>query len=172
MRMETEKAVGALMMALRIEQNGYRFYERAAEETEIPEAQSFFNGLAQDERAHESIIRTRLEALEREEAWSPVEESEWPVQTEDAAGAVFSPERVQNGVSDYTSELSALRMAFLIEQNAVVFYSKAAKDTDEPAAKAMYEDLADWERGHRGVLEKEYRLLADRFKLDVGFAPF
>ena len=172
MRMEIEKAVGVLMMALCIEQNGYRFYERAAEETEIPEAQAFFNGLARDERAHESIIRTRLGALERDGTWIRVEESEWPGQVEDPSGAVFSPERLQEGVSDYTSELSALRMAYLIEQNAVVFYSKAARDTDESAAKAMYEELVDWERGHRDVLEKEYRLLANRFKLDVGFAPF
>ena len=63
-------------------------------------------------------------------------------------------------------------MAYLIEQNAVAFCSKAARETDDPTAKAMYEDLVEWERGHEKVLEKEYRLLDDRFKLDVGFAPF
>jgi len=169
---EIEKAVRALTMALRVEQNGYRFYQRVAKETSIPEAQAFFQGLAEDEMAHESIIRTRLRALERDGEWQPVDESEWPVAIEVAESAIFTPERVQGGVSDYTSELSALRMAYLIEKNAVAFYSKAARETEDPTAKAMYEDLAEWERGHQEVLEKEYRLVADRFKLDVGFAPF
>ena len=172
MRKEIEKAIGALTMALRVEQNGYQFYRRAAEETDIPEAQAFFRGLADDEVAHESIIRTRLQALERDGEWKPVDASEWPVHAEPPDGAIFSAERVEEGVSDYTSELSALRMAYLIEKNAVAFYSKAAKETEDATARAMYEDLAEWERGHQDVLEKEYRFLADRFKLDVGFAPF
>ena len=172
MRAEIEKAVGALTMALRVEQNGYRFYQRAAKETDIPEAQAFFRGLAEDEMAHEDIIRTRLRALERDGAWKPVDESEWPVRRDGAKSAIFSPETVREGVSDYTSELSALRMAYLIEKNAVAFYTKAARETEVPTVKALYEDLAEWERGHQKVLEKEYRFLADRFKLDVGFAPF
>lgn len=63
-------------------------------------------------------------------------------------------------------------MAYLIEKNAVEFYTKAARETDDPAGKAMYEELAGWEKGHQQMLEEEYRLLADRFKLDMGFAPF
>jgi rubrerythrin len=169
---EIEKAVGALKMALRVEQNGYRFYQRAAGETDIPEAEALFRGLAEDEMAHESIIRTRLRALERDGEWKPVSASEWPVEAEAAADAIFSPGRVGEGISDYTSELSALRMAYLIEKNAGAFYKKAAREAEDPTAKAMYEDLAEWERGHQEVLEKEYRFLADRFKLDVGFAPF
>ena len=159
-------------MALRIEENGYRFYERAAQETEIPEARALFKGLAEDEVAHERIIRTRLDGLARDGEWAPVTEEEWPARDDYEATSIFSPDRVGEKVSDYTSELSALRMAYLIEQNAVAFYSKAARETGDPTAKAMFENLADWERGHREVLEREYRFLSDRFKLDVGFAPF
>mgnify|MGYP006294974477 CR=1 FL=1 len=61
-----KKAIGALTMAIRIEQNGYRFYRRAAAETNDPKAKDLFNGLAEDEGAHESILRTRLDALEKE----------------------------------------------------------------------------------------------------------
>ena len=173
MKTEIQKAVGVLNMALRIEQNGYRFYRRAAEETANPKAQEFFRALAEDEVAHERILSRRLEALERDGAWVPVDAAEWSASVPIAgAEAIFSPERVPDTVSDYTSELSALRMAYLIEKNAVEFYSKAARETDDGAARAMYEDLADWERDHQRILEREYRFLADRFKLDVGFAPF
>jgi rubrerythrin len=170
---QVQKAVGALTMAIRIEQNGYRFYRRAAEETEDPKAQDLFNGLAEDEIAHERILQTRLEALERDGGWVPVDEAEWPDESPQSGGKpVFSSERIEEGVHDYTSELSALRMAYLIEKNAVAFYTKAARETDDSVGRAMYEDLADWERRHQAVLEREYRFLADRFKLEMGFAPF
>jgi rubrerythrin len=168
-----QRAVGALTMAIRIEQNGYRFYRRAAAETSDPEARELFEGLAEDEVAHERMLKRRLETLERDGTWTPVGDEEWPGEGPGVGDeAVFSSERLDEGMYDYTSELSALRMAYLIEKNAVEFYAKAARETDDPVGKQMYEDLADWEREHQRVLEEEYRFLADRFKLDMGFAPF
>ena len=173
MEASIRKAVGALRMAIRIEQNGYRFYRRAAEETSDPEAKELFNGLAEDEVGHEEMLSRRLEALEQDGVWTPVDAEEWPAGNPRPSGEpVFSSERLKEEVYDYTSELSALRMAYLIEKNAVAFYTKAARETEDPVGKAMYQDLADWEREHQRVLEEEYRFLADRFKLDMGFAPF
>lgn len=173
METEVHRAIGALRMAIRIEQNGYRFYRRVAEETDEPKAAELFNGLAEDEIAHERMLKTRVTALEREGSWLPVDEDEWPTDVAHSkAEAIFSRERIEQGKYDYTSELSALRMAYLIEKNAVEFYTKAARETADPVGKGMYEDLAEWERGHQRILEEEYRFLLDQFKLDMGFAPF
>jgi len=170
---DVRKAVGALTMAVRIEQNGYRFYRRAADETNDPKAKALFEGLAEDEVEHECILKRRLEALEQEGVWTPVAEDEWPAAGPRAGEEpVFAPERLDREVRDYTSELSALRMAYLIEKNAVEFYRKAARETEDPVGKTMYEELAEWEREHQRILETEYGFLADRFKLDMGFAPF
>ena len=173
MEAQVQKAIGALKMAIRIEQNGYRFYQRAAQEAGDPKAAQLFNGLAEDEIAHERMLRTRLKALEREGTWSPIDDEEWPTPGPHVGEEpIFSTERIEEGLYEYTSELSALRMAYLIEKNAVEFYSKAARETGDPVGNAMYQDLADWEKEHQRVLEDEYRFLADRFKLDMGFAPF
>jgi rubrerythrin len=173
MEKTAKKAIGALRMAIRVEQNGYRFYRRAAEETADPKGKELFHSLADDEVAHESILKSRLEALERGGKWKEVALEEYPGEGPFTAGEpIFSRERIEEGVHDYTTELSALRMAYLIEENAVAFYTKAARETEDPVGKAMYRDLADWEKRHRRVLEQEYRFLADRFKLDMGFAPF
>jgi rubrerythrin len=173
MERAAKKAIGALRMAIRVEQNGYRFYRRAAEETDDPKGKELFNGLADDEVAHESILKTRLEALERDGKWKDVAAEEWPSESSfDEEQPIFSRERIEEGVHDYTTELSALRMAYLIEKNAVAFYTKAARETEDPVGKAMYQDLVDWEKSHQRVLEQEYRFLAERFKLDMGFAPF
>jgi rubrerythrin len=173
MKADVKKAVGALRMAIRVEQNGYRFYRQAAEETGDPGGKALFERLAEDEVAHESILRTRLEALEGQGTWTLVADEEWPGESLFADGEpIFSRERLEEGVHDYTSELSALRMAYLIENSAVAFYTKAARETDDPVGKAMYEDLVNWEQSHRRILEQEYEFLANRFKLDMGFAPF
>lgn len=167
------KAIGALNMAIRVEQNGYRFYQRAAEETDDSGGKELFSRLAEDEIAHESILRTRLEALKDDGEWRAVADAEWPAESAFTGGEpIFSRQLIEEGVRDYTSELSALRMAYLIEKNAVEFYTKAARETDDPVGKALYEDLADWERDHQRILEQEYGFFADRFKLDLGFAPF
>lgn len=173
MEEDVRKAVGALTMAIRVEQNGYRFYRRAAQETDDPKGEELFRSLAEDEVAHEKILKTRLRALELEGIWEPVSDEEWPDESPfTGEEPIFSRARIEEGIHDYTSELSALRMASLIEKNAVEFYTKAARETQDPEGRAMYQDLAEWERAHQRVLEEEYRFLADRFKLDLGFAPF
>jgi rubrerythrin len=102
-----------------------------------------------------------------------VADEEWPDEDPLAEGEpVFSRKRLEEDVHDYTSELTALRMAYLIENSAVAFYTKAARGTNDPVGRAMYEDLASWERTHQRILEQEYQFLANRFKLDMGFAPF
>ncbi len=59
MEADVRRAVEALKIAIRVEQSGYRFYRRAAEETEDPKGKELFNSLANDEEAHESIVRAR-----------------------------------------------------------------------------------------------------------------
>ncbi len=167
------RAIGALKMAIRVEQNGYRFYRRAAEETGDHRGRELFASLAEDEVAHEKILRTRLESLESRGQWKAVADEEWPAESAFTGDEpIFSRERLEEGVHDYTSELSALRMAYLIEKNAVEFYTKAAREMEDPVGRAMYRDLADWERNHQRVLEREYRIFAEQFKMDQGFAPF
>ena len=170
---ELRKAIAVLRMAIRVEQNGYRFYRSVAEETNDSKGKELFLSLAEDEVAHQSILQTRLAGLERQGTWERVADEEWPAESSFTGDEpIFSRERIEEGVHDYTSELSALRMAYLIEKNAVEFYTKAARETQDPIGRTLFHELAEWEGGHQRVLEQEYQFLADRFKLDLGFAPF
>jgi rubrerythrin len=42
------------------------------------------------------------------------------------------------------------------EEQAAAFYKAAVKRTRDPEAKAMFEELAQEELGHKARLEKEY----------------
>jgi rubrerythrin len=85
---------------------------------------------------------------------------------------IFSRERVEQNVVAYTSDLSALRVAYLIEKDAVDFYTNAAEQTGDPNGQRMFLDLAGMERRHLDLLEGEYNFLRGEFQTAMGFAPF
>jgi rubrerythrin len=83
-----------------------------------------------------------------------------------------SRERVEQNVVAYTSDLSALRVAYLIEKDAVDFYRRAARETDDPNGKRIFLDLVKMEEGHLALLQGEYDFLRGQFQTAMGFAPF
>ena len=79
---------------------------------------------------------------------------------------------MKENIVTYTSDLSALRVAYLIEKDAADFYRRAAQETDDADGKRMYLDLAKMEEGHLALLKGEYDYLTDQFQMAMGFAPF
>ncbi|MGD1995756.1 MAG: ferritin family protein [Anaerolineae bacterium] len=173
MNPEITAAVNALKIAIQTEREGRQFYREAARKTQDPKGREMFASLAQDELAHERILNERLEGLERQGEWQAGADQEWPAADLPSEGIpIFSRERIARDVRQYTYELSALRMAYLLERDAVTFYTRAAEETDNAVGKAMFEELAEWERNHQRILEQEYDFLGKQFELAMGFAPF
>ena len=85
---------------------------------------------------------------------------------------IFSRERVEQNIVEYTSDLSALRVAYVTEKDAMDFYAQASEQTDDPNGKRMFLDLAEMERRHLNLLEGEYNFLRGQFQTAMGFAPF
>ncbi|HHS96434.1 MAG TPA: DUF2383 domain-containing protein [Chloroflexi bacterium] len=163
--MSIETAIGVLELAIQTEREGKRFYEEAARRTSDPDGQRLFASLADDERMHERILQ---EELERVRAGQPPE----PVDPGRPAAPLFSYERLAENVREHTTELSALRMGYLIERDAVAFYTHAAENAEDPTLKNLFERLAHWEREHQRILEEAYRFLAQQFEREMGFEPF
>jgi rubrerythrin len=164
-----DATLAALQMAIQTEIDGYKFYQNFAGETQDPNARAMFERLAQDEVDHLELLRETKNQLE--------ESGEWAEYTgltlEPVEGApIFSRERVEQNIVAYTSDLSALRMAYLIEKDAWDFYTRAAQETADPNGKRMFLDLAKMERGHLDLLEGEYLFLQGQFQATMGFAPF
>jgi rubrerythrin len=85
---------------------------------------------------------------------------------------IFSRDRVEQNLVGYTSDLSALRMAYLIEKDAVEFYRRAAEQTKDAEGTRMFLDLVKMEQAHLDLLEGEYDYLQGQFQTAMGFAPF
>lgn len=166
---ELETALAALEMGIQTEIDGYDFYMKFAERTRDPRAKEMFERLAQDEVMHLELLRNNKAMLEDSGQWAEYT----PLEARHIEGApIFSRERVAQNVVAYTSDLSALRLAYLIEKDAVDFYRRAAGETKDPRGQRMFRDLSRWEQGHLDMLESEYRFLLDQFHSTMGFAPF
>ena len=164
-----EAALAALQMGIQTEIDGHKFYQDFARRTSDPEARRMFERLARDEVMHLELLRNTKAMLEESGQWAEYK----GVEVEDLAGApIFSRERIEENLVAYTSDLSALRLAYLIEKDAVDFYTRAAQETDDANGRSMFQDLAEMERGHLNLLEGEYRYLLEQFHTTMGFAPF
>lgn len=166
---DLEATLAAIQMAIQTEIDGYNFYQRFAEQTQDPNARSMFERLAREEVMHLELLRNNKAMLEDSGEW--VRYQELPLEAVRGA-PIFSRERVEQNLVSYTSDLSALRVAYLIEKDAVDFYSRAAEQTEDPNGKRILLDLSRMEQGHLELLQGEYEFLRGQFQTAMGFAPF
>ncbi len=166
---ELDATLTALQMAIQTEIDGHNFYQRFATQTEDPGAQAMFERLARDEVMHLELLRNTKAMLEESGQWAEYR----GVSLDIVSGApIFSDERLKQNIVAHTSDLSALRVAYLIEKDAVEFYTRAARETDDPNGRRMFLDLVRMEQGHLDLLEHEYNSLRAHFQSAMGFAPF
>ena len=151
---DPEPALAALQMAIQTEIDGFNFYQRFAEQTEDPDAQAMFERLAQDEVMHLELLRNTRTELKDSCQWADYKGLPLDLVK---GSPIFSRERVEQNIVAYTSDLSALRMAYLIERDFAEFYEMAAGKSEGEAQKVLAM-LAHWERGH----ERLFKHLHDR----------
>ena len=168
-----DSALVAIDIAIQTEKDGHEFYLAAADKSSDRQGKALFASLAEDELEHLHLLQAQRDALTKERHWlprsAPAEEAP---HTRVVGVPIFSRQALTQDINAYTSDLSALRMAFLIEKDTVAFYSKAALETDDPDGKALYEYLVAMEKDHQRILEEEYNALAEEFRTSMGFEPF
>jgi rubrerythrin len=170
---DLQSALVALDLAIQTEKDGREFYLRAAERSSDAGGKVLFVSLADDELEHLRLLESQREALATGGQWLPPSKLDEETAPDQAEGVpLFSRERLAENVSAYTSDLSALRLAFLIEKDAVSFYTRAAAETEDRHGKEVYRRLAEMETEHQRILEEEYNALAKEFRGEMGFEPF
>jgi len=164
-----DSTLAALRVAIQTEIDGHNFYQRCAGATQDDSARQMFERLARDEIMHLELLRNTMTMLQESGEWADYRALAW----DEVNGApIFSRERVRQNVSAYTSDLSALRVAYLIEKDAVDFYTRAASEVENQNGRRMFSDLVRMEASHLHLLEREYGFLRDQFQHAMGFAPF
>jgi rubrerythrin len=157
---ENTVALQALLQAIRLEQDGYKFYAEVAERMADPRGREMFLSLADDEKLHLRIVRDQYEALNAGKGWVSFSEV-LDLKPVDLDKPLFSPggEAVEKAIAPDASDADALLFALQKENESYELYRKAAAETADPAGKDMYQRLASYERVHFDILMLNYEHL-------------
>lgn len=143
-----------LKVAILNEQEGYQFYKGAAERSTNEETKNAFLGFAQEEKMHENMLRQMYEQLRTASRASVYDPD---------GGNVSQPRifgRVGTVIND-DYELAAYRIAILLEEAAIRFYTESAEQTDSAEVKKLLLELAQWETSHRDAFAGVYEQLRE-----------
>jgi rubrerythrin len=153
-----------LQKAILNENEGYQFYQLAAEQIKDPDVKLIFLALAEDEKKHESWLRSLYQELQdqksSEEVVLTVADTESP--------GIFTPDKMEKFGA---LEVSALHIGILMEKESMDYYRLAAKNTQVSAAQDLFEKLAQWEQAHLERLERAYEVAREEWWAEQGFSP-
>jgi rubrerythrin len=91
---------------------------------------------------------------------------------DDTAAMQVLSEEIKKQISAAGFEAAAISAAMDFETRAVQVYSDRAQAATDPNEKAMYQMLADWEKGHHYWLHKINEDLKEQVWYDNNFWPF
>jgi len=146
--------------AVKMEENGEKFYRRAAAITEDEEARYLFNFLADEEVNHRKIfgeMLAKMKTIEPDERY-PGEYMDYLKDLLDNR-AVFSKKKLDAEFKGVKNTLSALDFAINREVDSILYYSEAKNLVDKKQQKTI-EKIIEEERKHFARLtnfKKEYK---------------
>lgn len=161
-----------IAFAMNMEKQGQIFYESFAQQVDNPEAKRWFEMLAETEKEHFELLESQLKQLNDGEGWMSLDK----FQANNDPG-LFHKRKEAEGVdpseNKYTlSDLSVLRMAYLIENDFAEYYLKAMKQVEDVEGKKMLETLYEWENEHRRVFHEAYKQAMEANWFEQSFSPF
>ncbi|MBI4333423.1 MAG: ferritin family protein [Chloroflexi bacterium] len=140
-------AIDALKVALKIEDEGRRFYRQAARKSENSLTKRLFTNLAGQELVHKKVFQ---EVHDKMCAGETCPVLSLP-QGEAAKGRTIFASAMKDlgaAVKSSTSEQDAIDLALEKEIKSRDFYAGQAQRADDPVEKSFYNTMAGEEQGH------------------------
>ncbi|MGC9399359.1 MAG: ferritin-like domain-containing protein [Anaerolineae bacterium] len=146
-----------LERAMKLEQNGRKFYLRAAALIDgDADVVKMFRRLADDELDHYTFLQREYAEILCNDQWCKIPELE-DVEAPDEAAPIFPrPETVGEVLPEDASLEDVLLFALDAEDKTVNLYQESAEQAEDPRARAFFSQLARVERGHFDTVLQRY----------------
>ena len=168
--MEAKKsATDILKTAILLERRGKAFYTQVARQTESASARKIFEMMAEEEDAHVAFLSKQFAHYEKNHEFLKNGEHH---DVDDTEAVMILSEKVKKEISAAGFEAAAISAAIDFENRAIEVYSNRAAEATDPNEKAMYQMLADWEKGHHHLLHRLNEDLKEQVWNDNNFWPF
>jgi rubrerythrin len=164
-----KSAVDILKEAILLERRGKAFYTTAARQTESEAARKIFEMMAAEEDEHIEFLSKQFAHYNEHQSFMKTEHGH--VEDESTVMQILS-EEIKKQITAASFEAAAISSAMDFETRAVDIYSGRAESATDPNEKAMYQMLADWEKGHHYWLHKINEDLKEQVWYDNNFWPF
>lgn len=151
-------AVEVLKMAVRIEENGEKYYRRAMKLQKDPQLREILLDLAEDEARHGKWfeeMRQRVSAQEGEERW--VREVSADLLQSMIGDQTFSLKEVDPAQLDSVEKI--LETALEFEKDSILFYEMLTEFMDEGESAQALQEILEEEKRHVAVLETRLKAL-------------
>ena len=140
----------ALQLAQKIENDGIKFYLKAAEIVENPEIKKVFKELAKEEEKHVALFKGMLEKIIAEkklalEVNSGAEEQFFDFIGPQIFGDIFDLEKI---VSNIKTDIDTVELGEDAEVNSINFYKAMLKNTENEEGKKVLKDIIKEEQTH------------------------
>ncbi len=146
--------MNAIEIAIRMETDGIKFYNEAAEKTRNPVGKKMFLTIAEDEKRHLETLSQIFKGLSIScKDFSPMKN----IKTVFASLKDEMLKRVQATMD----ELEAFKIAMQMEKEGLEFYTKAASEATTEKEKTLFEALIKEEQDHYNIFANTYFFLSD-----------
>jgi rubrerythrin len=160
MQNEQARTLEVLQLAVRMEQDGKEFYQKAGRKSSNRLAKELFGQLASEEDIHRKKFAEIYAALKKGRGWPDIEP---PFEKGKKIKSLFAEATKALGTRSQVaeSELEAIKTAMDMEVRSYNLYHARSKETTLPVEKHFYETLAGEERGHHLALVGSYEYLSN-----------
>lgn len=141
----------AIKEAIKLEINGRKFFNHAAEVTHHPRGKKMFLFLAKEEVKHLETFGKMFTSILKGGDWKKYVKDEELKQ--EAPLIEKLKENMKN--EEGKGETQALSIGMELEMGAVHFFEKAAEEADDPVAKKIFQEIAEEEKFHYDLLQAQ-----------------
>lgn len=144
-----------LRYAMQMELDGYNFFKENADKFKNVTSKKLFLDLSETEMEHYKYLENQLKSYRETKTFDISEEV--MDREENIFDAREESEHLEATLSESDiPDITILRMAYLIERDFKEFYTDAAENANDEAAKAIFTKLSTWEAGHELLFKTEY----------------
>jgi|UniRef100_A0A7V3VS56 rubrerythrin len=161
-----EGVIGILKFALAREIDGRDFYKSKIKDVKNEEVKNTIAKLAGMEEDHIKYIRQLIQKVNdggKAEIELPKDRNIF-IERE-------KKEIAGGKIDDIASDLSIIRMGFLIEDDFMNFYKTSSEKVKDEELKKVLLNLSSWEETHREMLDALYREMSQNYWNEMHFTP-
>jgi Uncharacterized conserved protein len=152
--------------AIRMESDAREFYLYNADRVHTPSLKKLFDELAEMEKGHYEMLERVYEKMD---VTKPPINISWVVDntSKEVNTAIIADNSDLISDSKSITDLSVVRLAYLMESDFALFYKNASEQVEEPEAKKALKELSDWEKQHQELFRVKYETLLKKSWSDI-----